>query len=86
MGRFWHLVGEVGRWESIRSDGGILRLLPGLSRADNTANVTPTPKPTTIPQILRDEEPMGDLSRFVIEDMTPDEELPDEFFRILEDA
>lgn len=29
-------------------------------------------------------EPMGDLSQFVIDDLTSDEE--DEFFRILEDA
>ena len=35
-------------------------------------------------QVLDGLEPMGDLRRFVIEDLTPAEE--DEFFRILEDA
>lgn len=40
--------------------------------------------PTTVAEVLRDIEPMGDLSQFVIDDLTPDEE--DEFFRILDDA
>ncbi len=40
--------------------------------------------PTTVAEVLRDLEPMGDLSQYVIDDLTPDEE--DEFFRILEDA
>jgi hypothetical protein len=34
--------------------------------------------------VLKDLQPMGDLSRFAIDDLTPDEE--DEFFKILEDA
>jgi hypothetical protein len=33
---------------------------------------------------MRDVKPMGDLSRFLIDDMTPEEE--DEFFSVLEDA
>jgi hypothetical protein len=40
--------------------------------------------PATIAEIVRDREPMGDLGRFLIEDMTPEEE--DEFFGVLEDA
>lgn len=53
--------------------------------SDNTANQPSAPTtPTTIAEVIRDVEPMGDLSRFVIEDLTPEEE--DEFFRILEDA
>jgi hypothetical protein len=44
----------------------------------------PPPTPSTIAEILRDVEPMGDLGRFVIEDMTSDEE--DEFFAVLEDT
>lgn len=45
---------------------------------------TQPPAPTTVAEVLRDLEPMGDLSQFVIDDLTPDEE--DDFFRILEDA
>ena len=53
--------------------------------SDNTANQRPAPgDPTTVAEVLEQLEPMGDLSRFVIEDLTPDEE--DEFFQILEDA
>ena len=53
--------------------------------SDNTANQPSAPAtPTTIAEVIQDVEPMGDLSRFVIEDLTPEEE--DEFFRILEDA
>lgn len=40
--------------------------------------------PTTIAEIVRDLKPMGDLSRFQIEDLTPDDEA--EFFRILAEA
>ncbi len=40
--------------------------------------------PATLAQVLDGLEPMGDLRRFVIEDLTPAEE--DEFFRILEEA
>ena len=39
---------------------------------------------TTIAEIVQVLEPMGDLSRFAIEDLTPEEE--DGFFRILEGA
>ena len=40
--------------------------------------------PTSVGEMVSGIEPMGDLGRFVIDDLTPDEE--DEFFRILEDA
>lgn len=53
--------------------------------SDNTANQRPAAsEPTTIAEVLRGGQPMGDLRRFVIEDLTPEEE--DEFFRILEEA
>lgn len=53
--------------------------------SDNTASQQPIfAEPSTIADVLRDLTPMGDLSRFVIEDLTPDEE--DEFYKILEDA
>lgn len=53
--------------------------------SDTTANDTPRAgDATTITDILRTIEPMGDLSRFGIEDLTPEEEA--EFFRILEEA
>ena len=53
--------------------------------SDNTANQRPAPsEPTTIAEVLQGGQPMGDLRRFVIEDLTPEEE--DEFFRILEEA
>lgn len=53
--------------------------------SDNTANQRPhTADTTTIADIVRTVEPMGDLSRFGIEDLSPDEEA--EFFRILEEA
>lgn len=52
---------------------------------DNTANeMPPAADATTIADILRSVEPMGDLRRFGIEDLTPEEEA--EFFRILEEA
>ena len=53
--------------------------------SDNTAirDIGPN-SPTTLADILRGIEPMGDLSQFAIDDLTPDDE--DEFFRILEDA
>lgn len=38
----------------------------------------------TIVDVLQDLEPMGSLSRFEIDDLTPEEE--DEFFRILEET
>lgn len=50
-------------------------------------NIARQPSPgasPTIDDIVRDVEPMGDLSRFLIDDMTPAEE--DEFFSILETA
>jgi hypothetical protein len=53
--------------------------------SDSTANQPSTPAtPVTIAEIVRDLEPMGDLGRFLIEDMTAEEE--DEFFAVLEDA
>ena len=53
--------------------------------SDNTANSRPAPTgPGTVASVLEVLEPMGPLSRFVIDDLTPEEE--DEFFRILEDA
>ena len=53
--------------------------------SDNTASQRPTTsEPTTIAEVLQGGQPMGDLRRFVIEDLTPEEE--DEFFRILEEA
>jgi hypothetical protein len=51
---------------------------------DNTAKQPSPPSSPTIDDIVRDVEPMGDLSRFLIDDMTPEEE--DEFFSILETA
>lgn len=38
----------------------------------------------TMADIIAEVEPMGDLRRFVIDDLTPDEE--DAFFSILRDA
>ncbi len=53
--------------------------------SDDTANRRLAPGgPTTVAEVLEGGEPMGDPSRFAIEDLTPEEE--DEFFRILEDA
>lgn len=53
--------------------------------SDTTARRDDADRPhLTIADILRDIEPMGDLSRFAIDDLTADDE--DEFFRILEDA
>jgi len=53
--------------------------------SDNTASQPSTPvTPTTFAEVIRNVEPMGDLGRFVIEDLTAEEE--DEFFRILEGA
>lgn len=51
---------------------------------DNDARQSSPPSSPTIAEILRDVKPMGDLSRFLIEEMTPEEE--DEFFSILENA
>lgn len=53
--------------------------------SDSTANQSPAPtQPATIAEVLQGGQPMGDLSRFMIDDLTPEEE--DEFFRILEEA
>ena len=41
-------------------------------------------EPRTIAEVLEGVAPMGDLRRFAVDDLTPDEE--DEFFRILEEA
>ena len=52
--------------------------------SDSTANQVPSvPVPTTITEITRDVEPMGDPSRFTIGDLTLEKE--DAFFAILED-
>ena len=48
-----------------------------------TDPATPS-QPSTIAEVLVGLEPMGDLSGFAIDDLTPEEE--DEFFRILEEA
>ena len=40
--------------------------------------------PVTIAEIVERVQPMGDLGRFAIDDLTADEE--DEFFAILEDV
>ena len=57
----------------------------GGTMSDSTANQPSTPAiPTTIAEVIRNVEPMGDLGRFIIEDLTAEEE--DEFFRILEGA
>ncbi|MGH9113485.1 MAG: hypothetical protein ACRDZN_14490 [Acidimicrobiales bacterium] len=53
--------------------------------SDNTATRDSGPnRPTNIAEVLRGVEPMGDLGRFAIDDLTPDDEA--EFFGILEDA
>lgn len=53
--------------------------------SDNTANQHPAPsEPTTVAEVLQDLKPMGDLTRFAIDDLTPEEE--DAFFKILEDV
>lgn len=53
--------------------------------SDSTANQASAPAaPSTIAQVIRGVEPMGDLSRFAIDDLTAEEEA--EFFRIIEDA
>lgn len=55
--------------------------------SDNTASrdTDPNPNPPmTIAEVLRGLEPMGELRRFAIDDLTPEDE--DEFFGILEDA
>ncbi len=52
---------------------------------DQTSSQPPTiGAPSTIAEVLETAEPMGDLRRFAIEDLTPDEE--DLFFKILEDC
>jgi len=53
--------------------------------SDNTANEpTASTAPLTVADVLRGLEPIGDLRRFAVEDLTPAEE--DEFFHILGDA
>jgi integrase len=57
----------------------------GVSMSDNATNQPSAPStPLSIADIVRDLEPMGDLGRFLIEDMSPEDE--DEFFAVLEDA
>lgn len=57
------------------SDPGV-----GMSYRDGNGP-TATTRATTIADVLKGLEPMGDLSRFAIEDLTPDEE--NEFFSVL---
>ena len=53
--------------------------------SDASANKSAVPvESPTMAEILQGVQPMGDLSQFVIEDLTPEEE--DAFFAILEDA
>ena len=55
-----------------------------VAMSDRTANQPPgTPGPSTITESIRGLEPMGDPSRFSIEDLTAEEE--DAFFAIIED-
>ena len=50
--------------------------------SDGSATQKPSPPASgTIAEVIRYVEPMGDLSRFVIEDLTAEDE--DEFFSIL---
>lgn len=52
--------------------------------SDRTANQLPgVTVPTTIAEIIRDLEPMGDPREFAIDDLTPEEE--EAFFAIIED-
>ncbi|MCY4273594.1 MAG: hypothetical protein OXF00_13240 [bacterium] len=51
--------------------------------SDRTANQVPgVPAPTTIAEIIRDLEPMGNPSEFTVDDLPPEEE--DAFFAIIE--
>lgn len=53
--------------------------------SDSTAKQHPVSSaPATLAELIRDVAPMGDLGRFLIEDMTPEQE--DEFYRVLEGA
>lgn len=53
--------------------------------ANNTAGtIQGEPPEQTIEDLIANSKPIGDLKRFVIDDLTPEEE--DEFFAILEDA
>ena len=55
-----------------------------VAMSDRTANQMPdAPGPATIAEIIRGFEPMGDPSKFSIEDLTAEEE--DAFFAIIED-
>lgn len=52
--------------------------------SDHSATDTTREPEPTIADIVAGVEPMGDLSRFVIEDLSADEE--DEFYSILDNA
>ena len=70
-----------------RSATGTLRgvqLLPRCAVSDSNSDEFPQTAPSTIDAIVKRCEPMGDLGRFAIDDLTADEE--DEFFAILEDV
>jgi len=66
-------------WDAASSRGA--EIVTG-STADNQEETALAP--STVADVLRGVEPMGDLSKFAIDDLTPDEE--DVFFEILEDA
>lgn len=73
---------------SVEGRGGTLSHRHGRGKEGDDGQLR-FPKPWragagTIPDILRDVEPMGDLARFEIDDLTPDDE--DEFFGILDGA
>ena len=55
-----------------------------MSDTTATRDREPNRPRTTIADIVRDLEPMGDLSRFAVDDLTAEDE--DKFFGILEDA
>ena len=55
--------------------------------SDNTANQRPAPsEPTTIAEVLQGGQPMGDLRRFVIEDLAPRRRTSSSGKNVLEEA
>ena len=60
-----------------------LGLAEEVAMSDKTAKQMPeTPDPATIAEIIHGLEPMGDPSKFSIEDLTPEEE--DAFFTVID--
>lgn len=79
------MAGSVERLEATAVPLAERSVEKGGAMSDNAATRDDGSKtPSTIADVLRDVEPMGDLRQFAIDDLTPDDE--DEFFRILEDA